>query len=62
MLRKAFQTTLKDKVFLAEAEKLQLDIDAISAEDITQLARDTVNAPADVIAKAKAAIGAGSGR
>jgi tripartite-type tricarboxylate transporter receptor subunit TctC len=62
MLRKAFQTTLKDKVFLAEAEKLQLDIDAISAEDITQLARDTVNAPADVIAKAKAAIGTGSGR
>jgi tripartite-type tricarboxylate transporter receptor subunit TctC len=64
ILRKAFQATLRDKVFLAEAEKLQLDIDAISAEDITQLVRGTVNAPPTIIAKAKAAMGAvgGGGR
>ena len=60
ILRKAFEATMKDKAFLAEAEKLQLDIDAISAEEVTQLVRETVNAPASVVAKAKAAIeGAG---
>ena len=47
---------MKDKTFLAEAEKLQIDIDPISAADITQLVLDTVNAPAAIVAKAKAAI------
>ena len=60
ILRQAFEATMKDKAFLAEAEKLQLDIDAISAEEVTQLVRETVNAPASVVAKSKAAIeGAG---
>lgn len=62
ILRKAFATTLKDKAFLAEAKKLQLEIDATSAEYITQLVRETVNAPASVVAKAKAAIGAAAAR
>ena len=62
ILRKAFEATLKDKVFLADAEKLQLDIDAIGADDITQLVRETVNAPASVVAKAKAAIDTGGAR
>jgi tripartite-type tricarboxylate transporter receptor subunit TctC len=56
ILRKAFEATLKDKVFLAEAEKLQIDIDPIAADEVTQLVRETVNAPASVVAKAKAAI------
>ena len=53
---------MKDKAFLAEAEKLQLDIDAISAEEVTQLVREAVNAPASVVAKAKAAIEAAGER
>ena len=56
ILRSAFAATLKDKTFLAEAEKLQIDIDPISAADVTQLVLDTVNAPAGIVAKAKAAI------
>ena len=56
ILRSAFEATMKDKAFLAEAEKLQIDIDPISAADITQLVLDTVNAPAAIVAKAKAAI------
>jgi tripartite-type tricarboxylate transporter receptor subunit TctC len=56
ILREAFAATLNDKAFQAEAEKLQLDIDAMSAEAVTQLVRETVNAPASVVAKAKAAI------
>ena len=56
ILRKAFEATLKDKVFLAEAEKLQIDIDPIGADEVTQLVLETVNAPASVVAKTKAAI------
>jgi tripartite-type tricarboxylate transporter receptor subunit TctC len=56
ILRKAFEATLKDQAFLAEAEKLQIDIDPIGADDVTQLVRETVNAPASVVAKTKAAI------
>jgi tripartite-type tricarboxylate transporter receptor subunit TctC len=56
ILRQAFAATLTDKAFRAEAEKLQIDIDPISADDIAQLVRETVNAPASVVAKAKAAI------
>jgi tripartite-type tricarboxylate transporter receptor subunit TctC len=62
ILRSALAATFKDKAFLADAEKLQLDIDAMSANEVTQLVRETVNAPANVIAKAKAAIDAGSSR
>ena len=56
ILRKAFEATLKDKLFLAEAEKLQIDIDPIGADEVTQLVLETVNAPASVVAKTKAAI------
>jgi tripartite-type tricarboxylate transporter receptor subunit TctC len=62
ILRKAFEATLQDKAFLAEAEKLQLDIDPIGAGEVTQLVRETVNAPASIVAKAKAAIDAASER
>jgi tripartite-type tricarboxylate transporter receptor subunit TctC len=56
ILRKAFAATLADKAFLADAEKLQLDIDAISADDVTRLVRDTVSTPAAIVARARAAI------
>ena len=62
ILRQAFEATLKDKAFLAEAERLQIDIDPIGADEITQLVRETVNAPASVVAKAKAAIEAAGER
>jgi tripartite-type tricarboxylate transporter receptor subunit TctC len=62
ILRKAFDATMKDDAFVAEAKKLRLDIDAMSAADVTQLVRETVSAPASVVAKAKAAIEGVSGR
>jgi hypothetical protein len=57
ILRSAFSATLKDKQFLAEAEKLQFEIEPMSAEEVTQIIRDLINAPPDVLAKAKAAMG-----
>jgi tripartite-type tricarboxylate transporter receptor subunit TctC len=55
-LRSAFEATMKDKEFLAEAEQLQLDIDLIGAAEITKLVLDTVKAPSAIVAKAKSAI------
>ena len=57
ILRKAFQDTLKDKAFVEEAEKLKIEIDPVSAEEITQIIRDVVNAPPAVVAKAKELMG-----
>ncbi len=57
MLRKAFQDTLRDKAFLEEAEKLKIEIDPVSAEEITQIIRDVVNVSPAVVAKAKELMG-----
>jgi tripartite-type tricarboxylate transporter receptor subunit TctC len=57
ILRKAFQETLTDKAFLDEAEKLKIEIDPVSAEEITQIIRDVVNASPAVVAKAKELMG-----
>ena len=37
--------------------KLQLDINPTSGDDVAQIIADTVDAPATIIAKAKAAMG-----
>jgi tripartite-type tricarboxylate transporter receptor subunit TctC len=56
LLRKAFDATLKDTAFLAEVQKLQIAIDPMSADDVGAIVAETINAPADVVAKAKAAM------
>jgi len=57
ILRNAFDATLKDKAFLAEAEKLQMDIDPMRADETARIVGDVINAPPDLVAKAKAAMG-----
>lgn len=56
-LRKAFDATLADPAFLADAEKIRFEIDAMNGDEIDQIVQATVNAPAEIIAKAKAAMG-----
>ena len=56
LLRQAFAATLKDKAFLAEVEKLQIAIDPMSAEEVSAIVAETINAPPEVVAKAKAAM------
>jgi tripartite-type tricarboxylate transporter receptor subunit TctC len=56
LLRKAFEVTLKDTAFLAEVEKLQIAIDPMSADEVGAIVAETINAPADVVTKAKAAM------
>lgn len=50
-LRKAFMETLKDPAFLAEAKKLDLEIDPITGEEITELLVDLYNTPKDIVAR-----------
>jgi len=57
LLRHAFAETLADPAFLAEAAKLNVDDLAIPAEEIARIVHDTVAAPPDIVAKAKAAMG-----
>ena len=56
LLRQAFAATLKDKAFLAEVEKLQIAIDPMSADEVSAIVAETINAPPEVVAKAKAAM------
>jgi hypothetical protein len=52
-LRQAYDATMKDADFLAEARALNLDIKPMSGERVTQIVEETVNVPAELIAKAK---------
>jgi tripartite-type tricarboxylate transporter receptor subunit TctC len=56
ILRTAFDETLKDPDFLAEAAKLGLDINPITGSSIDTLLGEIYATPTDVVAKAAAAI------
>jgi tripartite-type tricarboxylate transporter receptor subunit TctC len=56
-LRDALVATMKDKDFLAEAEKVGLDIDPASAEEVEQLLMRFAAYPPEVFRKAQEAIG-----
>lgn len=55
-LRRAFDATLKDPAFLAEADKLQLDVNPVTGEEIDRLIAELYTAPKDIVEEARAAI------
>ena len=57
ILRTAFDKTMKDPDFLAEAQKSQLDISPQSGKAIEQLISKLYAAPKDLIEEARAALG-----
>jgi tripartite-type tricarboxylate transporter receptor subunit TctC len=57
VLRKAFDATLADKAFLADAERIWFEVDVMNGDEAAQIVHDTVNAPPDIVAKARAAAG-----
>ena len=57
VLRKAFLDTMKDREFLADAQKMNLDIDIATAEEVEQTLKEFVSYPRNVIERARAAIG-----
>jgi tripartite-type tricarboxylate transporter receptor subunit TctC len=56
-LRKAFEDTMRDPEFLADAQKVNLDIDPATGEEAQRLLGEFASYPKAVIDKAKAAIG-----
>jgi tripartite-type tricarboxylate transporter receptor subunit TctC len=52
ILRQAFADTLKDPMFLAEAAKLQLEIDPLTGPQIAELLKTAYSAPAAIVARA----------
>jgi tripartite-type tricarboxylate transporter receptor subunit TctC len=55
-LRRAFDATMKDAEFLAEAEKSKTDISPMTGEEAQKIAVTTINTPPDVLARANALI------
>jgi hypothetical protein len=52
MMRRAFDETLKDPGFLAEAAKLRLEIDPLSGNEIAALLNRAYSAPKPIVARA----------
>ena len=48
-LRKAFDETMKDPEFLAEAKQLELEVRPVSGEQVQQLVKELYAAPPDVV-------------
>jgi tripartite-type tricarboxylate transporter receptor subunit TctC len=55
-LRKAFMAALQDKDTLAEAKKMNLDVDALSGEDVQAEVVKAYGMPANIIERAKQAL------
>ena len=56
ILRRAFDETMKDAAFLAEAQKLKIDVDPMTGADVETAIRQILATPADVIARTQKAI------
>jgi tripartite-type tricarboxylate transporter receptor subunit TctC len=59
VLRQAFMDTMADKDFIADADKMQIEINPVSGADVDKLVKDVYATPPDIIAKAKEAAAAG---
>ena len=56
VLRKAFMDTMQDPAFLADAKRLNIDVEPATGEEAEQLVRQFVEYPKDVIEKARAVV------
>jgi tripartite-type tricarboxylate transporter receptor subunit TctC len=56
MLRSAFDATLKDPAFLAEAEKLGMEINSVSGADLQALVTRIMNTPPELAERARDAL------
>src|SRR5262245_3475867 len=54
-VRHAFDATMKDPEFLAEADKLKLEIDPMGGEDIAKMLDEIAKTPPDVVARVRTA-------
>ena len=59
-LRQAFEATMKDAEFLAEAQRLNLEIDPVSADELTALTDNLYKTPNDILERMRATLSAGA--
>jgi tripartite-type tricarboxylate transporter receptor subunit TctC len=55
-LRRAFDATMKDAAFVAEAAKLQFDIDPLSGEEVQGLVAELTTTPREIVARVRSAL------
>lgn len=60
-LRAAFDATMNDKDFLSEAKRLNFDLFPMTGDEVARIVNEMIRVPPEVIAKAKAAMGASAG-
>ena len=56
-LRRAFDATMADPEFLADAERLELEITPVSGEDVQQLVADSYDTTPDVVERISEILG-----
>ncbi len=54
-IRRAFDATMKDPEFLAEADRLKIEIDPMTGEEIAKMLEQISKTPADVVARVRTA-------
>ena len=54
-IRRAFDATLKDNEFLAEADRLKIEIDPVTGEQIAEMLANMAKTPAEVVARVRTA-------
>ncbi len=57
MLRQAFDRTMRDPAFLAQADKLKLPIEPTSGAELDKIAKEVISSPPDAIALARKLLG-----
>jgi len=55
-LRRAFDATMKDREFIADAAQLQLDLSPATGEEVQALVAKLAGTPADIVARVRAAL------
>jgi hypothetical protein len=55
-LRRAFDATMKDPAYLAEADKLKIDVDPLTGEAVAALVEQVSRTPTDTVARVRAAM------
>ena len=55
-LRRAFDATVKDPAFLADADKSKIEVDPLTGEQVAALVEQVSHTPADTVARVRAAM------
>jgi tripartite-type tricarboxylate transporter receptor subunit TctC len=55
-VRRAFDATMKDKAFLEEADKLKIEVDPLTGEQVAALVEQLYKTPPDTVARVRAAM------